>query len=151
MQFPKTVYVTNTGETSEYVRVAVEFSDSRTELTSELSNDGVNWYSVQSYKDHLPDGWAYVDDPLLGGPYYYYKKVLKCKKTKPDGTVVQNADSTTTLFKYVRTKFSTNDFANYYNIYCYSEAIQVIDNVGQQQEGNNAYINTWRSFLLNRS
>jgi hypothetical protein len=148
--YHKEVAAKNVGKADCYVRMAIEFSDSRTKETSYLSNDGNVWWSVEEYKYHLPRGWVYVEDTTLGGGYYYYKEIVHCEVKGGNGETMKEAETTPTLFKYVRTEFTPDDFANYFDIHVYSEAIQTISNTGERYTNGDIALNTWRSFLLNR-
>lgn len=72
MSFSKVVQLTNTGYLDAYGRVKLTFEDSEIEKRSQFSPDGVNYYSVADYKNHLPAGWTYNESD----GYYYYTPVL---------------------------------------------------------------------------
>ena len=147
IEYKKEVTAKNTGEADSYIRMGVEFSDGRAENESLLSSDGVNWYTVSDYKNHLPTGWVYLDDAALGGGYYYYKNIVKAAVKNGAGATISQAESTPKLFSYVRTTFREDEEAYPYDIYMYAEAVQTISNTGEVKTGTNAAIDTWRSFL----
>lgn len=147
VQYKKQIQAKNTGTADAYIRIAVEFSDSRAEAESKISIDGNTWYSVADYKNHLPADWVYVNDASLGGAYFYYKKPVKAEQKNRLGIVVQQAESTPVLMKYVKTEFSEDDEAYPYDIYVYAEAVQTVSNTGEVKTGANAAVDTWRSFI----
>ena len=140
--YQKEIWAKNTGEIDTYIRIGVNFSDGRAENESYFSNDGTNWYKATEYKDHLPEGWVYVDEDELGGPYYYYTQ-----KVTPN-------QETPTLFKKVWTDFDPDEEALPYDIFVYAEAVQTIDNQGREltdstSGGTTTYaaVETWRSLM----
>lgn len=76
MEFTKMIQVVNSGYIDAYGRIRISFSDSDIEKLTAFSYDGVNYYSVEDYKNHLPSGWVYnaEDD------YYYYTPILVADK-----------------------------------------------------------------------
>lgn len=150
VEFKKTISATNAGEADCYIRMALEFSDDKMAASSLLSPDGTNWYTVAEFKNHLPEGWIYLDDAELGGPYYYYTGIVRAVSKDAGGNIVRRAESTPVLLQRVRTTLSTDSPANYYDIYAYAEAVQTLSNTGERLTGTDAALNTWRSFLKNR-
>jgi hypothetical protein len=68
--YEKAVQFGNIGFIDAYVRAKIEFTEADIESKTKFSWDGVNYYSVSEYKNHLPDGWVYHDG------YYYYTPIL---------------------------------------------------------------------------
>ena len=141
-EFEKKVAVQNTGTSDQFVRVYLDFSDSRIRDKSKLvSSKGE--YSWNEFLTHLPDNWAYVsesDNQTLGG-YFYYTKILKPNEKTPN------------LIEKVKTDFTEDgteniDNINDFDIVVYTESVQTteIDQNGTQY--NDADWQTaWQSFL----
>ncbi len=118
--FKKDVKLKNNGKNTAYGRVWFDFSNTDIADVSEISPDGKEFYSLDEFKNHLPEGWVFVEDGEMGG-YFYYTKPLK------------PGDLSTSLFVKVKTTFddydgNTDRRMNYtvrdYNIYVLTEGIQ---------------------------
>lgn len=141
IEFTKEISAKNTGEADCYIRISLEFSDAQKAKISRLTWDGQNWYSVEDFHNHLPPNWVYVNDPQLGGPYYYYTKIVHCERSN------RPAESTTNLITGVQMDLeATEDISNDLDIYAYAEAIQVVGSTGVVYH-DQAAVNTWRSFM----
>jgi hypothetical protein len=141
IQFTKEISAQNTGEADCYIRIRLEFSDAQKAKISRLTWNGQNWYSVEDFHNHLPPNWIYVDEKQLGGPYYYYTKIVHCARSN------RPAESTTNLITGVQMDLeSTEDITNDFDIFAYAEAIQVVSSTGIEYQ-ESAAIKTWRSFL----
>lgn len=145
--YEKKVAIVNESNTPCYIRVYMDFSDSKVRNRSCLSNDpnksAESFYSAkrettgETYIAKLSEvapNWAFVPDsdysPLAG--YYYYTKLV------PVG------QSTEPLFTYVKTNNETNDDIQQYDIIVYSESIQKSDMDGKEY---NDYAVAWTDFL----
>lgn len=133
--YTKEVKITNTGTVPCYTRVFLEFSDNDVRSNSTVSTDGTNYYPISELKDHLPNGWVYVnstDDAL--SPYYYYTGKLAVGASTP------------ILIKSVKTTFADEDDIEPFDIYVYAESVQATDRNGVDYEGRTpALTNPWRS------
>ena len=145
--YKKEITISNNGNTPCYIRVYMDFSDSKVRNRSYFSNDWNgstgNFYSAkrettgETYIAKLSEAarnWAFVPDsdgsPLAG--YYYYTKLVPVgQSTKP-------------LFTYVKTHNETNDDIQQYDIIVYSESIQKSDIDGKVY---NNYEEAWTDFL----
>ncbi len=149
----KVVKVKNTGSSDQFVRVYLDFSDSRIRDKSTLvySKDaGGQEQNLErdwnAFLSDLPDNWVYVpetatgDDAVLRG-YFYYTKIL------PPG------EETTALIEKIKTEFSNDsntDKINDFDIVVYSESVQTTEINAAGTEYTNAaddWKNAWRSFL----
>ena len=144
--FIKRVRVSNTGNVPCYVRVFFDFSDSVVKENAKISSDDaakdnfdtLQWYSYEEYKEHLPEGWVYIsvlDDPLLGG-YFYYTEPL------PVG------EKTPYLFQAVNAVFDEADHpVTDFEIIIIADSVQVADKDGREFEGDDAYRAAFTEFL----
>ena len=140
-EFEKKVAVQNTGTSDQFVRVYLDFSDSRIRDKSKLvSSKGE--YSWSEFLTHLPDNWAYVPetDATLGG-YFYYTKILKPNEKTPN------------LIEKVKTDFTEDgteniDNINDFDIVVYTESVQTteIDQNGTQYT-DAKWQTAWQNFL----
>lgn len=141
-EFEKKVAVQNTGTSDQFVRVYLDFSDSRIRDKSKLvSSEGE--YGWDEFLTHLPDNWAYVsesDDQTLGG-YFYYTKILKPNEKTPN------------LIEKVKTDFTEDrteniDNINDFDIVVYTESVQTteIDQNGTQYT-DAKWQTAWQNFL----
>ena len=126
--FEKVVSVQNTGTSEEFVRVYLDFSDSRVREKAKIvyTKNGVSQEADWSgFLNDLPDDWHYVsetdtDGALLGG-YFYYGKILEAGETTPP------------LMNGVKTDFTsydgdTNaDNISDFDIVVYSESVQTTE------------------------
>lgn len=119
--YEKAVQFGNTGFVDAYVRTKLEFTESDIEGKTKFSWDGTNWYSVEEYRNHLPNGWEYRDG------YYYYKPILYAGDWQQivedgnliwdetlgeyfyerDGELIECREITVPLIRYVKTEFET--------------------------------------------
>lgn len=141
--YKKEIKISNTGNVPCYVRVYVDFSDSKIRNYSSFSIDADKYYSADrdkdnpdSYVNHLPTGWEFIPDndnnTKLAGYYYY---------TLP----VNSGESTPSLFTYVKTAYSDESEIQQYDIIVYAESVQTI---GQDGEKLNDYKQAWNEFLI---
>ena len=145
--YKKEITISNNGNTPCYIRVYMDFSDSKVRNRSCLSNDpnksAQSFYSAKrettggtyiAKRSEVSPNWAFVpdsdDSPLAG--YYYYTKLV------PVG------QSTDPLFTYVNTYNETNDDIQQYDIIVYSESIQKSNIDGKEYDG---YVDAWTDFL----
>lgn len=138
--YRKAVQIRNTGTVDCYVRVFVGVSDSEIEARTELSEDGSVYYPFMEYIEHLPGGWEYcpkADDPLLGGYFYYTEAVEPGTATMP-------------LFEMVNTRFEHAEDVKNYEIFIYSESVQVLDREGKGFTGAEPWKQAWTQFLERR-
>ena len=147
--FEKVVSVQNTGTSEEFVRVYLDFSDSRVREKAKIvyTKNGVSQEADWSgFLNDLPDDWHYVsetdtDGALLGG-YFYYGKILEAGETTPP------------LMNGVKTDFTsydgdTNaDNISDFDIVVYSESVQTteINSAGRVYTVNEWRL-AWLSFL----
>ena len=148
--FTKKVYVQNTGTAPCYVRVYADFSNSFVRSRSFISDSSDDsppiFYSAErvldstdereTFAEHLNsgDGWVFVPDDsgtVLAG-FYYYPYPLAVQETTP------------LLFSYIKTVNPTEDDIDQYDIYVYSESIQLTDLNGQTYAD---YAAAWTDFL----
>ena len=144
-QTAKVVTVKNEGTADQFVRVYLDFSDSRIRdksriLYSENQQEGVTW---DAFLANLPEGWAYVaetdsDGALLGG-YFYYTKALKPGETTPP------------LIQGVKTAQETNtDNITDFDIVVYSESVQTTEiyaDIPATPDSSWNWRAAWTSFL----
>ena len=148
--FPKEVAVENTGTSPCYVRVYADFSNSFIRSRSFISDDTneteLTFYSaertiddtdnVTTFVEHLNSGgdWVFVPEDsasVLAGYYYY---------TRPLGI----GESTPVLFTYIKTVNPTEDDIDQFDIYVYSESMQLSDINGSTYTDYEA---AWTDFL----
>lgn len=142
-EFTKEVKVKNTGTTDCFVRVYVDFSDSRVRDKAKIENGDTVYNTWADFLNINTDDWKYISDTStkLGG-YFYYKKVL------PVG------DTTPTLFTKVKVDYRYNDSDSNidkitdFDIIVYSETVQTteIDASGTVYP-DNQWDTAWKSFL----
>lgn len=142
-EFEKKVAVQNTGTSDQFVRVYLDFSDSRIRDKSKLVSSTGEEYSWNEFLTHLPDNWAYVsesDNQTLGG-YFYYTKILKPNEKTPN------------LIEKVKTDFTEDgteniDNINDFDIVVYTESVQTteIDQNGTQYT-DAKWQTAWQNFL----
>ena len=147
--FEKVVSVQNTGTSEEFVRVYLDFSDSRVREKAKIvyTKNGVSQEADWSgFLNDLPDDWHYVsetdtDGALLGG-YFYYGKILEAGETTPP------------LMNGVKTDFTsydgdTNaDNISDFDIVVYSESVQTAEiNSAGRVYTDNEWRLAWLSFL----
>lgn len=153
ISYEKLLQVGNTGYVDEYVRVRLDFSEKDIENKSQFSADGVHWYSVAEYRNHLPEGWIY--DSSDG--FYYYKSVVYADRWNetaakltydkdlgeyfyPDGqAVIAERCITTPLFKHVRTVFDEPKDMRSYSLHVYNESVPFYF--------GNDYAQSWENYL----
>lgn len=146
-EFEKQVMVENKGSSDEFVRVYLDFSDSRVRDKSTIvysKDDTTAEKTWAGFLGDLPSGWEYIpdtavgDDAILGG-YFYYKKILA------------PGDVTPALIEKVKTTFSDSDNPDEitgFDIIVYTESVQTteIDAAGTQYNDSD-WKTAWRSFL----
>lgn len=145
--FTKEVKVQNTGTSDQFVRLYLDFSDSRVREQAKIGytkNDTKAEKSWTEFLEYLPDNWTYipendaVDGNLLGG-YFYYTKVLE-----------PNAE-TNALIEEVKTNFgsdSNTDNITDFNIIVYSESVQTVElNESGTVYADDQWKDAWKSFL----
>lgn len=148
-QFEKKVMVQNTGTSEQFVRVYLDFSDSRIRDNSEIvyTKNGTSQEKTWSeFLSDLPENWVYVSDTdsdgdLLGGYFYYTKKL-------------SSGETTNTLIDGVKTDFSAEtgddnvDNINDFDIIVYTESVQTteIDDSGTVYNDGD-WKTAWKTFL----
>ncbi|MEE5993745.1 MAG: hypothetical protein V3G42_10955 [Oscillospiraceae bacterium] len=147
--FQKKVMVENTGSSDQFVRVYLDFSDSRVKGKSTIitskNRAGENW---DTFLNNLPDNWVYIpenptdsQDKILGG-YFYYTKILT--PNEPDNI-------TTTLIEGINTNFGNDgntDNITDFDVIVYSESVQTVEiNTSGTQYSNPNWKDAWKSFL----
>ncbi len=151
--YEKAVQVINTGYIDEYVRLRLDFSDSDIEAKTQFSYDGKNFYSINEYRNHLPQGWIYNTQD----GYYYYTKILETgdwesvKNTlqydeatgqyyyKTGQNILATNMITVPLIRYVKTVFDSPDDMRSYALYAYSESCPFYF--------GNDYSGAWNNYL----
>ena len=116
--FRKDVKIGNSGTEDCYVRVRLEFSDSEYRDITDFSHDGTVYTDVSAYSgNYLPEGWVYND-----GFYYYTSSVASGSMTG------------TSLISWVNVDFSSAplDLSDEFDIYVYAEAVQAVDENGEE-------------------
>lgn len=148
--FRKEVVVENNGTSPCYVRVYADFSNSfirsRSFITDDTNEAELTFYSaertiddtddVTTFVEHINSGddWVFVPDDsesVLAG-YYYYIKPLDI------------GESTSLLFTYIKTVNPTEDDIDQFDIYVYSESMQLSDINGNIYADYEA---AWTDFL----
>ena len=147
--FEKVVAVENTGTSSQFVRVYLDFSDSRVKAKAKMvyTKNGVR--QEKSWNDFLadlPEHWVYVsetesDGALLGGYFYYNKVLAKGETTSPiiNGVITD----------FTTAEGDTNvDNISDFDIVVYSECVQTteIDSDGTVYTDND-WRYAWSNFL----
>ena len=141
-EFTKEVKVKNTGTTDCFVRVYVDFSDSRVRDKAKIVN-GVTEYTWAQLLNIDTENWKYISDTStkLGG-YFYYKKVLQINQTTP------------ALFTKVKVDYRDNDSDSNidkiddFDIIVYSETVQTTEiNASGTVYTGGQWETAWRSFL----
>ena len=152
--FTKKVAVKNTGTSDQFVRVYLDFSDSRirnkVKIIYNISQEGKSWDDFLNYlSDNLsnPTNWVYIpesetgDDKILGG-YFYYTKILKSGETT--NSLIEGIE---TNFKLDGTKNDTNtDRFTDFDIIVYSESVQTVE-IDTSGTVYTDYKTAWKSFL----
>lgn len=149
--FEKEVMVKNTGTSEQFVRVYLDFSDSRVRGKSTIvyTKDNAKAEEVWSgFLSNLPENWTYVsetdtDGALLGGYFYYTEKL-------------QPKEQTTALIEGIKTDFradnndSNIDRITDFDIIVYTESVQTteIDSDGTVYDD---WKSAWKSFLENNT
>ncbi len=147
----KSVAVTNTGTVPCFIRVYMDFSDSKVAKLAKVKGADGNDHSWDDFKTELvkdtntySEKWKYVisasNDNLNG--YFYYTEAVD-----PNGR-------TTELIKAVMTDYNgnNNDDSNIdkiraYDIIVYSETVQTIDTDGTDYGTGNDWYTAWDKFL----
>ena len=148
--YKKEIRIVNNGNAPCYIRVYADFSDSSVRSRSYLSNDwdevtnAGNFYKAErnltdseTYAANLGTAapeWDFVSDddttPLAG--YYYYKeRVAPGASTEP-------------LFTYVKTRNTSDEEIQQYDILVYSESVQI---TGMDGRVYNDYRDAWQDKL----
>lgn len=135
--YEKAVQVANTGYIDEYVRVRMDFTEKDIENKTQFSYDGVNFYSVADYKNHLPNGWTYN----TSDGYYYYTPIVYSgdweeisKNLIYDETIgeyfydagdqiMENPIITVPLVRFVKTVFDNPKDMRSYGLNVFSESV----------------------------
>lgn len=145
--YKKEVKIANNGNVPCYVRVYVDFSDTKIRDCSYFSNsadinDEDSYFSAKrdttdsgNYVSNLPDGWKFIPDndsnTKLAGYYYY-------------NTAIPPGESTPSLFTYVKTSYDDVDEIQQYDIIVYAESVQIVGESGEVIED---YTAAWKEFL----
>lgn len=143
--FQKKVQVTNNGSSDCFVRMYVDFSDSRVRDKVKILCGGITYYSWSDFLERTGrySDWEYVSDNTskLSG-YFYYKKVVPVNGT------------TDPLFTQVKLKYAENsedsntDKIADFDIIVYSETVQTTEiNSSGTVYSDSDWRNAWRSFL----
>ena len=148
--FEKVVMVENTGSTDEFVRVYLDFSDSRVRDNAKIVYTKNGTQTAKSWSEFLgdlPADWAYVsendatDGELLGG-YFYCTKKLSAGQTTPP------------LMEGVQTNFAASEGDSNagniddFDIVVYTETVQTTEiDAGGTEYTDNQWRQAWTSFL----
>ena len=148
--FEKVVSVQNTGTSEEFVRVYLDFSDSYVRDKAKIvytKNGTQTSKSWSEFINDLPIDWAYVsesdatDGALLGGYFYYTKKLAAGQTTPP-------------LMDGVQTNFAASegdsnvDNIDDFDIVVYAETVQTTEiNADGTEYTDSDWKPAWRSFL----
>ena len=142
--YKKNVEVKNTGTVPCYVRVYVAFSDSNVADVSELSPDGSSFFSAESYADHLPEHWTYIEEPddaeyspnwLNTTEHFAYIIGYEDGTVRPDAGITR-AEVATIFFRLLtdeaRESFwsDTNDYSDVADGSWYNIAVSTLSNMG---------------------
>ena len=145
----KVVKVMNTGASDQFVRVHLDFSDTRAldKSTIQYTDSGGSprTRSWRAFLDDPPEGWVYVsesDDPVLGG-YFYYTSIL------------EPGEETPALMNGVVTEYAQNDDntdkITDFDIVVYSETVQTgeigLSGASATEYKASQWDEAWRSFL----
>lgn len=157
--YQKSVKIKNTGTTSAFIRVFLDFSDyaagSRSYFavdkpgkvniedgaTVEEAKEAIEAAGFLAYDDFYVgdterNGWIYVpedEDSELGG-YFYYTGIVEAGK------------STEELIDSVCTYFESAEAVEPYQIYVYAESVQIYDKDGNAFE-DSQWRDAWEEFL----
>lgn len=157
IDYEKAVQIGNTGYIDCYVRVSIDFSEEDIRNKSYFSSDGVNWYTIDEYDNHLPAGWTknktdgfYYYKPIVyaqGWPEVadklYYDKNLGEHFYPDDVRDLISAQSITApLIRYVKTQFSSPSDMRTYDIHVYDESVPFYF--------GNDYSQAWENYLAIR-
>jgi hypothetical protein len=135
-EYKKEVQIKNTGDVPCYVRVFIDFSDNDVRNNSQISPDESNFYSVQDFRSHLPNGWTYIGDAGNQlSPYFYYT------------ASINPGESTNSLIKKIKTTFVNQESVEPYDVYVYAESVQILDKNGDPFTGNEAWKQAWIEYL----
>lgn len=136
----KQVRIENTGSVPCYTRVFMDFSDNAAADCSVLSADGSTYYELADFRQHLNEGWTYVEstgptDPI--GGYYYYTEPL------------QPGEETTKLLSALQTTFADLRDVIPFNVYIYAESVQLPDENADEISGTGVehVMNVWTEYL----
>ena len=146
--FEKTVTVQNTGTSDQFVRVFLDFSDSRLRDKSKIlygSDQKKRWSEflddhIPKSDSELPDGWAYVpqsdsDGAVLGGFFYYTEILAPGEETPP-------------LILGIETDYGSNpDQIKEFDVIVYSESVQTVEIASGTVYAAEEWRKAWRSFL----
>ena len=133
--FKKEVYVENNGNSDQFIRVYLDFSDSRVRdnatIVFKTDHEGKNWDDFLNDLSENTTGWVYIpesQDELLGG-YFYYTEILK---PKPENTETSDSPDwkTSPLIQEIKTNFgndSNTDHITDFDIIVYSESVQTVE------------------------
>ena len=140
----------NTGTSEEFVRVYLDFSDSYVRDKAKIvytKNGTQTSKSWSEFINDLPIDWAYVsesdatDGALLGGYFYYTKKLAAGQTTPP-------------LMDGVQTNFAASegdsnvDNIDDFDIVVYTETVQTTEiNADGTEYTDSDWKPAWRSFL----
>ena len=148
-EYKKKVQVRNNGSVPCFVRVYVEFSDSRISDISSFSSDSQNYYTASrdtsnkdAYVNHLPDKWVFIpdnDNGVLAGYFYYTEPIA------PESV-------SSAIFEYVKTDYTDykdSEFAPIqYEIIVYAESVQIIGTSGTDFSAiEDGWKSAWLEFL----
>lgn len=150
--YTKAVQIVNTGYIDCYVRVRLDFSEEDIQNKTKFSSDGVNYYSVSDYRNHLPSGWIYNSTD----GYYYYTPMVKAENWEDyenqfrydesigeyfykNRNIVSASCMTTPLIRYVRTEFAEPKDMRSYDLNVYSESVPFYF--------GNDYASCWANYL----
>lgn len=140
--YVKKVQFKNSGTVPAYIRASLLFSNGDVENISMVSADnGAHWYRLSELKDHLPSGWAYRSDGVLGG-YYYYTNPVNAGELTP--ALITNV-KTDFINKTADTNETINKTPRDYDIFVYTEGVQQMKLDGS--ESNTDYAAAWTAFL----
>lgn len=129
--YKKEVWVKNVGTVPCFVRLFLGFSDLSIKEITEFAGEDEQFYPVEDYNDHLPEGWIYDETT----DYFYYTKVLLPGEETPK------------VIRQVKTTFASEEDVREYDLIAFEESINTRSSAGTTFEGADAYKKAWDEYL----